>query len=411
MKKIIIVFVNNGMAELDWIMPIIQKFSKKYYIFTFFRNKKSFESLKKNKNLFELWKESNNSYFIEGKFNNFSFKLFKKFFNLFKVKKLDGFFNTKIHDNDYLRKIIKKKINKEFFLEMIFSDFGEKFSTLDNLRSFNYNGKKPLIVNYPHTPMAYFNKKNKRPIALQGDILILARDGDKKYFSNCINKSKIRIVGTPRYDDWWLKKILKENPDTYDLNFDTKELKKKFVITYALKFDTRNSKNDIQLLKNQIFQLMNIVKNIKNSFIIFKLHPRVYLENFEEILNHYDKDIWQVTNMHLIKLASLSDCFINDPPSAACYDVLRLNVPSLQMWNIKKSHHVIDPVIKQKLAVNLKNPEDLKKFLFKSQKKNDNLWKFQQKRFKKFCPYLNFSSDKVIKMINYELKKRAKLNI
>ena len=110
---------------------------------------------------------------------------------------------------------------------------------------------------------------------------------------------------------------------------------------------------------------MNIVKNIKNSFIIFKLHPRVYLENFEEILNHYDKDIWQVTNMHLIKLASLSDCFINDPPSAACYDVLRLNVPSLQMWNIKKSHHVIDPVIKQKLAVNLKNPEDLKKFLFK----------------------------------------------
>ena len=109
MKKIIIVFVNNGMAELDWIMPIIQKFSKKYYIFTFFRNKKSFESLKKNKHLFELWKESNNSYFIEGKFNNFSFKLFKKFFNLFKVKKLDGFFNTKIHDNDYLRKIIKKK--------------------------------------------------------------------------------------------------------------------------------------------------------------------------------------------------------------------------------------------------------------------------------------------------------------
>ena len=406
MKKIIIVFVNNGMAELDWIMPVIQKLSKKYYIFTFFRNKKTFETLQKNKHLFMLWNKSNNSFFIEKKFDNFSFKLLKKLFNFFKVKRFDDFLNSKIHGNEYLRKIIKKKINKEIFLEIIFSDFGESFSALDNLRSFNDNGKKPLIVNYPHTPIAYANEKNKKPIALQGDLLILSRDKDKKYFSNCIKKSKIKIVGTPRYDDWWLKKILEENPDTYDLNFNIRELKKKFVITYALKFDMRYFKNKVHLFKNQITQLMDVVKSIKNSFIIFKLHPRIDSENFEEILNHYDKDIWQVTNMHLIKLASLSDCFINDPISAACYDVLRLNVPSLQMWKIKKNHNGIDPIVNQKLVIDLKNPEDLKKFLLKSQKKDDNLWKLQQKRFKKFCPYLNFSSDKVIKTINQELKKK-----
>ena len=84
MKKVIIIFVNNSMAELDWIMPVIQKLSKKYYIFTYFRNKKTFETLQMNRQLFSLWNEVNNSYFIENIFNNFFYKLSRKILYFFK---------------------------------------------------------------------------------------------------------------------------------------------------------------------------------------------------------------------------------------------------------------------------------------------------------------------------------------
>ena len=409
MKKVIIIFVNNSMAELDWIMPVIQKLSKKYYIFTYFRNKKTFETLQMNRQLFSLWNEVNNSYFIENIFNNFFYKLSRKILYFFQIKIFDKFLNYKIHSTSFFKKTIYRKLNnKNFNVEIIFSDFGESFSALKNLKLINdKKKKKPLIVHYPHTATAYEEKKNKFPVNLQGDILLLNRKRDIHYFKDYIDNSKIRISGIPKYDEWWIKKILKDKSNIFDLDYSVKNLKKKLVITigYYSRFDVPGLRNKEHLFKNQLIELMNVVSKIPNAFIIFKLHPRRNSLIFKKILDKYNKKIWQISKMHLIKLNNLSNCFINSVESSACYDSLCLKIPTLQIWRIKGVEPKNGYLTKLGLVKNLKNVNELTKYLTLSLNKNHNLWKLQQRNFKNNCPYLGAATKKTLDIINQEIKR------
>ena len=69
-KKVVLLIINRG-AEVDWILPILNKLSKKFLIYSYFRSQKSFNSLKSNNELFNLWLKINNDYHIEKKTNNF----------------------------------------------------------------------------------------------------------------------------------------------------------------------------------------------------------------------------------------------------------------------------------------------------------------------------------------------------
>ena len=410
MKKVIIIFVNNSMAELDWIMPVIHKLSKKYYIFTYFRNKKTFETLQMNRQLFSLWHEVNNSYLIENIFTNFFYKLSRKILYFFQIKIFDKFLNYKIHSTSFFKKIIYRKLNnKNFNVKIIFSDFGESFSALKNLKLINDKKKeRPLIVHYPHTAMAYKEEKNKLPVDLQGDILLLSRKGDIHYFKDYIDNSKIRISGIPKYDEWWIKKILKDKSNIFDLDYSIKNLKKKFVITigYYSRFDVPEFRNKEHLFKNQLIELMNVISKIPNAFIIFKLHPRRNSLIFKKILDKYDKKIWQISRMHLIKLNNLSNCFINSVESAACFDSLCLKIPTLQIWRIKGVEQPKnDHGSRLGLVKNLKNVNELTKYLTLSLNKNHNLWKLQQSNFKNNCPYLGAATKKTLDIINQEIKR------
>lgn len=52
-NKNIVIFVYNGSAEIDWILPVLDNLSKKNYkIFTFFKSKKAYENLKSNRELY-----------------------------------------------------------------------------------------------------------------------------------------------------------------------------------------------------------------------------------------------------------------------------------------------------------------------------------------------------------------------
>ena len=78
MKHKIILFAVNRGAEVDWILPVLNKLSKKYLIYTYFRSQRSFNSLKSNKQLYKLWKTINHQFYIEKKNRQFFMEINKK---------------------------------------------------------------------------------------------------------------------------------------------------------------------------------------------------------------------------------------------------------------------------------------------------------------------------------------------
>ena len=121
-KKVVLLIINRG-AEVDWILPILNKLSKKFLIYSYFRSQKSFNSLKSNNELFNLWLKINNDYHIEKKTNNFFWKLLRFFFSYFNIN--SEFFHEKIHDLDYIINKIKLKNNlPNVKIAILFSELG-----------------------------------------------------------------------------------------------------------------------------------------------------------------------------------------------------------------------------------------------------------------------------------------------
>jgi len=135
MKKIILVFVNHGMAELDWILPVLNRLSNNYTIFTYFRSQKSYNALMNNAVLYELWKNTNNFFYIEKYFQRLLFKIIKKINGFFKFNNLEIYLNNKIQDVKIIENIINKNIYKnKHQLKIIFSDYGEHFLYLEKFK-------------------------------------------------------------------------------------------------------------------------------------------------------------------------------------------------------------------------------------------------------------------------------------
>jgi len=402
MKKIILVFVNQGMAELDWILPVLNRLSNNYTIFTYFRSQKSYNALMNNAVLYELWKNTNSFFYIEKYFHRLLFKILKKINGFFKFNDIEIYLNNKIQDVKIIENIINKNIYKnKYQLKIIFSDYGEHFLYLEKFKK--KKKERPLIVHYPHSPVG--RQKNtgvQSKVKLSGDLLLLGRKEDIFFFSNAINKKKIKPVGIPRFDKYWIDKNFLKNNNGFDLGESLRELKKRFVITiaYDSKYESKRLNNNFdKLFDTQLEEIMSVILKIPNALIIFKLHPRRNSEKFQKILNKYDQNIWKVSKMHLMQLANLSDCFLSAPGSGAGYEALNFKVPSIQYWPITGASVKKDINIKLGFIKQVKNKNELLKFINLSKDKKNQLWKSQQKNFRSNYSNLGNSSLKVIKVI------------
>ena len=407
MKKIVVVFVNSGMGEIDWILPVLDRLSKDHKIFTYFRNKKSYASLKNNANLYQSWIRINNFCFVERIYHNFFFKVIKKINIFFTLNNLNHYLNNKINNTKIIENIINKKIPiNKYVIKFIFSDFQENFLFLENFKNIKKN--RPLIIHYPHTPLAHIKTDNiKSTQNLSGDMLLVSRKGDGSFFANSIDKKKIIPVGIPRFDKWWVNKNFLLYKNQLDFGYSLKEIKKKFVITvaYDSRFDVKRFENKIKELTKELVDLMDIVSKISNVVIIFKLHPKRNSPKFKHILNQYDKNIWRVSKMHLSRLASLSNCFICSGAGGASYEALNFKVPLIQLPKIDGVDRQHNSLEKLGLTNVSKDKNDLSRLIKLSKNKKNILWKTQQENFRLNYPN-NKSSIKVLTIIN----KAQKLN-
>lgn len=398
-KKFIVVLVNNSISELDWILPVLNSLKDNYFIFIYFKNSKIFFSLKNNEVLSKLLDKITKFYFVENFYNLFFFKVLKKTFNFMNLNIFSiDFFEKKIHDLNRLKDLIKKKTKIDNIeIDFIFSDYGINSGWVKIITK--YNNLRPKIIHYPHSPQSfYLKKKIVTKYKLYGDILLVGREKDKSFFSNYINIKKIYSCGIPKYDLSWKKNILKNSKFDFDYN----KIKKFNLVTFAYVSKFENFANKSDELSKQLKDVMNVFKEIENTIVIFKVHPRKNSKKFLTILKRYDKKKWILSKTHLTKLSSISSSILCHPNSAAGLDAVSQNIPSIQLWPIKGIESDNDIQRKLGFIEPAKNMDMLKKLILLSIKKpNHKIWINQRKNFRKEFPllnkYINISKNIVIK--------------
>ena len=398
-KKFIVVLVNNSISELDWILPVLNSFKGNYYIFIYFKNSKIFFSLKSNEVLSKLLNKITKFYFVENFYNLFFYKFLKKTFNFMNLNIFPiDFFEKKIHNLNRLKDLIKKKTNiNNIEIDFIFSDYGVNSGWVKIITK--YNNIRPKIIHYPHSPQSfYLKKKIVTKYKLYGDILLVGREKDKSFFSSYIDIKKIYSCGIPKYDLSWKKNILKNSKFDFDYN----KIKKFNLVTFAYVSKFENFANKSDELGKQLKDVMNVFKKIKNTIVIFKIHPRKNSKEFLKILKKFDQKKWILSKTHLTKLSSISNSVLCHPNSAAGLDALSQNIPSIQLWPIKGIESVNDIQKKLGFIEPAKNMNMLKKLILLSIKKpNHKIWMNQRKNFRKefslLNKYINISKNIVIK--------------
>ena len=135
MKNNILIYLKNGGAELDWILPVLYNLKKNNNLYFYFRNDTAFKNLKRNFELFYLWKNIYKKFYINKKSDKFFFKLIRKIIYKLslhnKLRKFIYLLDEKINSASYIEKIFNVKFSK------ILCEFDFKTKLLKNFKKKN----------------------------------------------------------------------------------------------------------------------------------------------------------------------------------------------------------------------------------------------------------------------------------
>lgn len=407
-KKNILIIVYRGSAELDWILPVLYKLSLEYNIFTLFNNEKAYESLKKNDQLFKIWKSINLSFYVHSKYDFLLYKFLRKIFSGIKWKftnEINDFFSKKIHDLSKINtKFFKNKNNLEF--DLVFSEWGIHSGWIKYIKN------KLFIVHYPSAPRFLIYRKDrniKKDLSkprLDGNLLLLSFSKDKKAWSNLINEKKIKYCGIPKYDDWWINKIINLN------KFKKKNInneRKKILISLNSLYDEKLNQEEIFKFDQQFNQIFSVIEKLKKVRLIIKPHPVKNHPKYLKILEKFKHLNWEVSNENLTKLSFESDIMLSWYNSAAIIEGLVAKIPSIELWHTSKrlyGNYNSSVFSHSGLSVLARNHLELERLITKAIKtKNAKIWK---KQFKKFDSIYGIKKNKTEHTINLIKKERKK---
>ena len=421
-NKVILLLVRRHAGEVDWILPLINKYKSGYKIITIFLNQNSYESLKKNKDIFNIWSSLTNDYFIIKNKDKFFWKIlnnFLIFITPISIKKTKLFMNFhnyvlgKTFDLKYFLDLFKIKLSniEIFFLTIVDKSYISKL--------FKNKNSKILIVRFPEATMITANKRENSNIntstfsRINADIFIFSTKNNKEFFlgKNNSNYSKIIYAGFLRYEKWWIKKFLSKDKNP-----------KIFKILVALRGPNKTYFQESSYVQT-IKDIMEITKKIHNCIVIFKLHPHFAhqeksINTLLSILNNYDKKSWLISNNHMLKLSYYSNLCISILTSA-CFDSLSTKTPTIEYYNVKKeislsndaikSYHMVFDRKKKKwvtifnykgLLKTIDNKEKLEEIIFNVYNKYKNkTWKKNFDEFEKLIRNKN-NTNNIYKKIN-----------
>jgi len=366
-NKVILALFERSWGEVDWILPVLytlKKICPQWSLISVF----SVE-----------WKIYNpvlNNTFLYEELNNISDKII--YLESYSQNEIN-----KIAIPDHVEIILKDNGNDVIFKQEISKAF--PFAK---------------IIAHPHGPTANilqkynhfrnFNRWEKR--TLKHDTLLIGKQFEAQYFYDQISDLKLSIVGNPRFEKWWIKKIL--NADCF---LSSKEMalskKKKRIFT----FFTRGVENEfpVEVFDYVVKSVLETILSDEDNFLFVKLHPRQNIEPMLNYLNRYDSSRWMITSLHGIQISAISD-FIITVFSSVILDALSVEKPVVEFHQYKRPSlfYVVDSDNEVQslyrvldIAVSVETKEKLSQSIQNYFYDNDhNIWEKQKKAYQNLCP-------------------------
>ena len=149
-KKILII-IRRGVAEIEWLIPVLNSKYLKYDIYLVYLTKKSYINCV-NSSFYSLYKKKIKNFFVI----TYNFNFFIRLFLKISRGNVKDFFFRKFYD---LKKI-KEKLNLSpgDKFDLVISEFGNNSIWIN---TFQQNDRSK-IIKVPSSPSTYVNFKKKR---------------------------------------------------------------------------------------------------------------------------------------------------------------------------------------------------------------------------------------------------------
>lgn len=384
-NSVLMLIVATSAGEVDWILPVLKVFlerNKDWRLVTVFGHKSVFDRFAQtNPMLFKDFSEIS------------SMNVLPQEMDLLSADKIDPQ-NIKVILKDYNRDEFapfKTQIEQQF--------------------------PNALVISYPHSCHIYSNSQKdpiqhcKNPEAFsKHDIFLLGSKNDIPHWSASVDVKKIRALGTPRYDEWWVEGFLKDPALEKTKEFQlARQADKVFFYVSRGEHPHYLSKSDYNYLVKSIAES---VFSYENSLMIIKPHPRQDIQELFKLLSPYDEKRYIISGMHLFQLSHISDVVISGW-SSGILDALAVGKPVIEFWRFGGN----DPLCRRDdqgnyttiyrefgLAAPADTKDELENLLQSALETPDApVWASQQEAFKKYCRFRENSSKAITEAIEVEL--------
>jgi len=300
---VIILVVSKSFGEVDWILPVLTLFKEQHpewEIITLFSHKVIYDFLTLNTTLLAQFSQVSSLNIVP--------------------QELALFFQENVAPEQV--KIILKDYNEDQYSP--YKTEVERYCP------------SALVVSYPHSNHIFSNRGTDGlricpdPDAYSvHDLFLLCSEHDIPYWSRYVDVGKIRTFGYPRYDSWWMKRILSGPNLRESEEFRrAQQFEKVFFYVSRGAHPVYLNQGDYEyLLRSTLEETLRY----EDGLLLIKPHPRQDVEDLHRVLSDYDPQRWMVSGLHLMELASLADVVISGW-SSGILDGLAVGKPVIEFW-------------------------------------------------------------------------------
>jgi len=216
---------------------------------------------------------------------------------------------------------------------------------------------------------------------------------------------KVQIVGSPRFDGWWIKTLLGNEHFRNSIEAQkAKQAKRIFLFTPT----TPIRELPLEIFHYVVTSIAEIILSDKDNYLLIRPHPRQPPHQIEQILHNYNSNQWTLSSLHLIQLSALCDMGIS-VISGAMIDMLFTGKPVIEFaqyiepteaMTINEKGHLQTYCTTLNLSVPARTKEQLKALIdhyFYAQ--DSSIWEQQKRNFREIFTVNDDSSEKAAKAI------------
>ena len=308
----ILIIVRRGVAEIEWIMPVLNYMHLRNDIYLIYLTKKSYLNCL-NSSFYISYSKILKNFFVM----NYNFNFFARLFLKISRGNIKDFFFNKFYDVEKIKK--KLQLSTKDKINLVITEFGNNSEWINKFR--NDDGSK--IIKVPSTPSSYVNYINKKVKKINCDYLIVNTHKDLKYWSRFVDKNKIRYFGVPFFNKKIKKKVIKQNNPI------------KVLFAYSSYFGIAK-KDDFENLKKQLIEIIKFLSEMKNIEVSIKVHPHKNDPFYLNIINENLKNYKIYENKNLTKLVEINDLVITNYESAPAIYSAFFKKPGIEIWKASK---------------------------------------------------------------------------